>query len=243
MPSKKTDKLLQSNLCYTNWWKIEFHIQIKVLTINAWSAKVKDHLISSVVKHKSTDFTVVAEAWLNDKGDAWVLASQLNQNGLQCHTNYRETGMGGIAFLSNISNEVKVIASNEAKSFESEVWSVNTTPKLTIVVIYRPPGTSSILQFTDEFSDFTMDVLNSHKNVVFLSDFNIHVNNLDSNDVLLFKSTLEALGLDQHVTNPTHKQGNILIIMATINKHQPPSNQIKDYISDLWKWELKQQKY
>ena len=48
-------------------------------------------------------------------------------------------------------------------------------------------------------------------NLIILGDFNIHINNSDDQDALVFKLTLEALGLQiKNRNQPTHRLGNML---------------------------------
>ena len=42
-------------------------------------------------------------------------------------------------------------------------------------------------------------------NMVVAGDWNIHWDNLDSNETLLLRDTIEAIGLKQHVSKFTHK--------------------------------------
>ena len=43
-----------------------------------------------------------------------------------------------------------------------------------------------------------------------MGDFNMHINDMSSNDAVIFKDTLTALGLTQNVTTSIHAKGNIL---------------------------------
>ena len=49
----------------------------------------------------------------------------------------------------------------------------------------------------------------------------MHINDMNSNDAIIFKDTLMALSLTQHVTTSTHAKGNILdLILTEGSKHQ-----------------------
>ena len=48
------------------------------------------------------------------------------------------------------------------------------------------------------------------KNLVFLGDFNIHINILDNQHTQAYLDTVEALGLVQHIDQQTHQLGNTL---------------------------------
>ena len=55
-----------------------------------------------------------------------------------------------------------------------------------------------------------------------MGDFNMHINDMSSNDAVIFKDTLTALGLTQHVTTSTHANGNMLDLIFTekATRHQ-----------------------
>ena len=48
-----------------------------------------------------------------------------------------------------------------------------------------------------------------------MGDFNLHVSKDDDIDSAIFLDTIEAMGLYQHVTFPTHKQGNTLDLVIS----------------------------
>ena len=50
---------------------------------------------------------------------------------------------------------------------------------------------------------------------VLLGDFSLHVRDDDDIDSTIFLDTIEAMGLYQHVTFPTHKQGNTLDLVIS----------------------------
>ena len=50
---------------------------------------------------------------------------------------------------------------------------------------------------------------------IILRDFNMHINDINSNDAGIFKDTPTALGLTQHVTTSTHVKGNIPDLIFT----------------------------
>ena len=53
-----------------------------------------------------------------------------------------------------------------------------------------------------------------HNNIV-LGDFNLHVSNEDDVDSAIFNDTIEAMGLYQHVSLPTHRSGNTLDLILS----------------------------
>ena len=55
----------------------------------------------------------------------------------------------------------------------------------------------------------------NYTNVIILGDFNLHVNDLNDNNVMNFIESTQALALQQHVNFPTHTSGNTLNLVFT----------------------------
>ena len=62
----------------------------------------------------------------------------------------------------------------------------------------------------------------------------MHINDVSSNDAVIFKDTLTAPGLTQHVTISTHAKGNILdpIFMEEATSNKLTSCQVGPFLSD-----------
>ena len=90
---------------------------------------------------------------------------------------------------------------------------------MTVVAIYYPPYsmqhpiTNTI--FIDEITEWLPQVLTNHNNIINAGDFNLHVNDERDTDASIFIDMMEAMGLQQHVTYPTHKSDNILDLVFT----------------------------
>ena len=59
-----------------------------------------------------------------------------------------------------------------------------------------------------KFLDKVSQLVQYFITLVLLGDFNIHTQDLTIPDSLQYNDTMEALGLRQHIIEPTHKQGN-----------------------------------
>ena len=55
-------------------------------------------------------------------------------------------------------------------------------------------------------------------NTIIMGDFNISTEDISSADTVIVNDTMQALGLNQHVTNPMHQKGNILDVILTEEK-------------------------
>ena len=107
------------------------------------------------------------------------------------------------------------LESGTASSFEYATWeiSINRRSK-TLAVLYHPPyslrNKSTNKAFLDDFTDYMANLLSERRNNIVLGDFNLHVSNDDDINSAIFNDTVEAMGLYQHVSYPTHRLGNTL---------------------------------
>ena len=70
--------------------------------------------------------------------------------------------------------------------------------------------------FLDDFTNWLIERLIDCKNVVITGDFNIHINNQDSeDDALTFLDRITAMGLQIHNRFPTQRQGNTLHLIMS----------------------------
>ena len=75
---------------------------------------------------------------------------------------------------------------------------------LNLYVIYRIPSTS-VLQFCNELSLlFKSNLSNSSAKILYIGDFNIHVDERDSMDNINFQDTIDGFNYHNLVTFPTH---------------------------------------
>ena len=58
----------------------------------------------------------------------------------------------------------------------------------------------------------------NYPNTTIMGDFNINTQDISNSDTFIFNDTMQTLGLNQHVTNPTHQKGNILDLIFTEEK-------------------------
>ena len=72
------------------------------------------------------------------------------------------------------------------------------------------------------------------ENAIILGDFKMHIEDPYDNNSKIYVDTMEALGLKQHVVEPTHQKGNILDLISTEVTSQINVRQLEmlDFISD-----------
>ena len=106
------------------------------------------------------------------------------------------------------------------KMFQHAIWKVETHGNsVTCIVIYRPPYSSTnketVTKFLNKFTEWLANILGLFSNMVVLGDFNVHINDENDNKAGIFEDTITALGFNQHVTFPTHWEGNFLDLVFT----------------------------
>ena len=66
------------------------------------------------------------------------------------------------------------------------------------------PG-NTYAKFLDVVSQLIQYFITNHKNLVLLGVFNKHVQDLANPDLLIYNDSMEAMGLFQHIIEPTHQ--------------------------------------
>ena len=77
-------------------------------------------------------------------------------------------------------------------------------------------------------------MINNYRNVILLGDFNIHTQDTENPDSIIYNNTMEDLGLKQHIDKPTHRLGNTLDLLYTesLNRVRVIHSFIGNFISD-----------
>ena len=232
-----TKNLIQVNLG-TNQTKTS---NVRVGTVNTRSVKNKSDLIIETSKLENLDFLVISETWLKDEDIHWIATSSLSTDEYRVQTINRQGKQGGgVALLHK--NRYQVTRDHNAPQLdllEYGIWSTRVRNKIiTIAGLYHPPlgnTRNTPTRFLDQVSQLVQYLFINHKNLVLLGDFNVHVNRLDNQDTQEYIDTMEALGLVQHIDQPTHQLGNTLdlIYMESLEpmlvNHAFTSNFISDH--------------
>ena len=195
--------------------------KITFATCNIQSLRYKELQVSQLFTDYALDFIVLTETWLNNNHENWKNTTILNRNNLKLSTVDRGTGKGGgLALIHNAQYQVKFISRGHKASFESAIWELRIkNHTMTIHGIYHPPysttNRATNAMFIEEFMDYVSSCLPIHHNNIFIGDFNLHVSNQLDTDAAIFKDTIDALGLYQHVDFSTHKSGNVLDLIIS----------------------------
>ena len=169
------------------------------------------------LNNNNIDIAVITETWLKEDMDkAWVLTSELNRNGFHLDTSNQIGKRGeGLAIISRSYLKTRKIMEGNQEMFQHAIWKVETHGNsVTCIVIYRPPYSSTnretVTKFLDEFTEWLANISGSFSNMIVLGNFKVHINDENDNEAGIFEDTITALGFIQHVTFPTHQDGNIL---------------------------------
>ena len=188
----------------------------------------KEDLLADYLRSEAFDIVIVTETWLTnqDRDLVWIESNELVKDGYLISTVNRGWRRGGeIALIYKSNITVSKISQITYRSFEAVHWIVsieNTT--LNLLGIYHPPYLTSQKitnsMFLGDLTDHLIRFMSSFKNILIRGNFNIHIDYAEDPDAQTFNDTMEALGLQQHVTFPTHQAGNTLdlIFTETISK-------------------------
>ena len=184
----------------------------------------KDWYLEILMDTTPTDICVITKTWLNssDKCSIWKKWTILNADKWSLITADRNFRWGwGLAIVYNkFKFKVDQIRHTINDVIETAIWKIYAKfSTFHIVGIYRSPTSSKQAtgnqDFINNFSDLVSDLSLELQNVVYLGDFNIHVNSEICNDAQQFKDTIDILGLQQHVFVPIHNTGNTLDLIMT----------------------------
>ena len=154
------------------------------------------------------------ETCLNDTPEytAWLHQSDLIQSGYAMSMHHRPSRGGRIALLYKGGRKVKKIEVQHLHTIEYVIWQVSLKNKtITILGIHHPPPKQDQTNttFLDEITELLTSKLPIMENLIILGDFNMHIDDPTNNNSKIFVDMMEALGLKQHVVEPTHQKRNI----------------------------------
>ena len=164
---------------------------------------------------------VISETWLREEDAHWVATSSLDTEEYRIQTINRQGKQGGgVALLHETRYQVtRDHNTPQLDLLEYGIWSTRVRNRiLPIAGLYHPPLGSTRntpARFLDQVSELVQYLFTNHKNLVLLGEFNVHVNRLDNQDTQAYIDTMEALGLVEHIDQPTHQLGNTLDLIYT----------------------------
>ncbi|KZR99816.1 Uncharacterized protein APZ42_004178, partial [Daphnia magna] len=167
------------------------------------------------IENSNFDFVAVTETWIQD-GDKFI-----NDTKMVCPKGFEVVQKprtkrrgGGVAIFYRES--IGITQRNLSfKSFEClDVFlNINSEEGIRLINIYRPPGNSKD-EFVEEFQSLLQASAGEKGKLLITGDLNLHVENPDTYDTA-FLELIKKHGLEQHVKEPTQKQGGILDLIIT----------------------------
>ena len=213
-------------------------VKIGCFTVNARSLHNKEINVWEYIWKEEMDFGVITETWYKD--DNWLL-SDLNTLGLKQDAINHDDGQtgGGLSLVFRSHYHCERLKTSKHQSLELGLWKLNIKGiHMVVLGIYRPPYSThnkiSDNEAVDDLLDCLTNVLPNHSNIIIMGDLNFHWNDLASPLIHILDDSIQALGLDQVVDQPTHKNGNILDLIMIEDWHNDREYkvQVGDFLSD-----------
>ena len=196
-------------------------IAFQFLLANVQSIKSKEYILRDELNKNNATFAVITKTWVRNDDVAWVECSQFNTDGYKFVTaNRRNRKCDGLALIYNEENTVKIIQSDQKRSFEYPVCSiVINSNTVTVAMIYRQaylkkkPITSSMC--IHDLAQFLQDILTEYKNIVILGYLKLHPET-DDPDAMVCSDIVDPMGFIPRFNIPTHKAGHTLYQVYTV---------------------------
>ena len=205
---------------------------INVALLNVRSLRNKCCHIRDFIIDNNLHVFCIVESWLKDS-DSSVIASFLPNTHVLHHFT-RPMGRGGgvgVILSKNFQNIKSFNRFND--TFECiELHATCHGTKLVFSVIYRPP-TSEFFGFIQELEKYVLECEKYNKNVFYVGDFNIWMDNVERAETRKMNSFLEAFSLKNYVASGTHRYGHTLDLVITNKNSSLITDVLVDSATDL----------
>ena len=192
---------------------------ISLGSLNVRSAVNKAPLIHDIIADNNLDLLSLTETWIMDSAPPSVKDDIAPPGFKSLHMHrrsHKHTRGGGLAVVFRDGLIVKphsMAGSFSPRTFELQLLSITSSSSFTLLNIYRPPSSSSILDFCDELSDILSDLMSRSTNrVIVCGDLNCPGTDQSSLHTAL-QEVLDTYGLRQYIHQPT-RGNNLLDIVA-----------------------------
>ena len=175
----------------------------------------KPTIICELISDYNLDILTLSETWFSENTLPAVLNSIIPHGFSLLHTPRPQKSGGGVAVIYRSQLKANIIHNNSYNSFEIiAIKFTISNSNFNIYTIYRPPSTSNA-PFIAEFSTLLEDVISLPSEIIFLGDFNIHVDTPTLPNCAPFITLLDTFHLSQHINFPTHIKGHTLDLLIT----------------------------
>jgi hypothetical protein len=180
--------------------------------LNPRSINDKETYISELITDNDIDILAITETWCSEKSD--VSLGLITPPGYSILHTPRPSRGGGVGLIYRNSYDAKLVKIGNYPSLEYQTTVLKFgTDSLNVTCIYLPKGYNGSI--SSELNDlFSQLQLLSGRNLI-LGDFNVHVNNITEPDTIKLNELICQYNLSQHVSIPTHRDGNTLDIILT----------------------------
>ena len=193
----------------------------KLLNISLWNARSVRHKTIQIIDNildNDTDIFVITETWLAERDP--VVVGEITPEGYSFFNFCRkvdEHGGIGIVYKSNLNIQSAPI-DIETLSFEYASVTIKTLG-VRLISVYRPPPSDTnqlkVSQFLEEFDAFVSEISMAPMKTLIVGDFNVHVDIPSKYDSRRFLGSLTETGFQQHIHQPTHKDGHTLDLIIS----------------------------
>ena len=191
----------------------------KCSLLNARSISNKSTAIREFIANNSVDILALTETWLNqDSQNEYIIRNCTPLNYVFKHVARKSRG-GGVALIYKKAFAFKQISRMQFKSFEYMDMVSNVSNPVRIIVVYRPPPSTSngltCESFLSKFRSFVEQIILDAGHFIITGDFNFHVDDQNNSQAAKFLDIIHSFNLKQHVCEPTHKDGHTLDLIIT----------------------------
>ncbi len=194
--------------------------------LNARSVRNKTVKLNEFALENSVDLLAITETWLTKQDESPVI-NELCPPGYQFTSVPRPLSKGGgVGLLFRSTLDVKQ-TSLQCTGTHLEFLSVFVKAEslMQLLIVYRPPPSTrnglTTAGFFEEFEQLLSEAVLLPGSLLIAGDFNFHWDNPGNADVKQFSSILDSMGLQQHVSSMTHRQGHILDLVITREQDCP----------------------
>lgn len=204
--------------------------------LNVRSLNNKGPFINDTITDMNLDFMCLTETWQlpND----YMTLNEAAPPGYVTLAKPRLSGRGGgLAVIHRSCFKVDPVPLPVFTSFECLSFSFTGSQPSLVLLVYRPPKTSSA--FITDFTELLSSMCPKYSSIVVLGDFNIHVDSNQCNIASQFLNVLNCFDFTQHINFPTHSKGHTLDLVCssgTASPHDisPKDLSVSDHIAILF---------